>query len=268
MREKGIRTSEDERIAVFGIAIFVCVFLGPFDTINDLGLWERVAFWTVAITAVGMVIELCMVAMLESKWVAKWPIALKLVIGAMIGAVPGTSFMVAINTLFRPEHLNANSFPTLWLKVTIMALLIAGLEHLVWTRFRSNSHAGQSIEVEPHDIAAPLAAISKPRLFARLPDKLREGQIISLSMQDHYVEINTTLGSEMLLMRLSDAIDLLDGLAGSQTHRSHWVASGHAVSLVKVGRRHDLALSDGRKIPVSNSYLDAVQKLLKEKEQA
>lgn len=265
MREKVQRTSKDERIVVYGVAIFVCVFFGPFDTILDLSFWERAAFWTVAITSVGLVIELCMIAVLESRWAANWHIALKLCLGAMIGAVPGGSFMIAINKIFRPEHLDGLVFPTLWFKVTIMAILIAGLEHLIWTRFRLPLSSDVQDESSEQDRLAPFSA---PRLLSRLPDRLRMAQIISMSMQDHYVEINTTLGSEMLLMRLSDAIDLLDGMSGAQTHRSHWVARDHAQHLTKVARRHELTLSDGRKLPVSNRYLDAVKNLLKEKERA
>jgi DNA-binding LytR/AlgR family response regulator len=68
----------------------------------------------------------------------------------------------------------------------------------------------------------------------------------------------------MLMLRLSDAIDLLDGKSGVQTHRSHWAAKTHAKSLGKVARRHELLLTDGRSLPVSSSYKDAVKTMLKE----
>jgi len=71
----------------------------------------------------------------------------------------------------------------------------------------------------------------------------------------------------MILMRLSDAIDLLDGIEGVQTHRSHWAARAHASSLSRVDRRHQLALKDGRSVPVSNSYRANVEQMLNEKGQ-
>ncbi|MGB7317327.1 MAG: LytTR family DNA-binding domain-containing protein [Planktotalea sp.] len=246
----------------------LCVFFGPFDTISDLDLFERIAFWTVAVTTVGSVIAHCLTIVIESRWFSKLHIAFRMLLGALIGAIPGASFMVAINLLFRPEHLNDLDFPSLWIKVTIMALLIAGLEHLFWIRFRSQS-AERNYDL-PGDVEPEPTQdhISRPRLFLRLPDRLREAQIISMSMQDHYVEITTTRGASMLLMRLSDAIDLLDGLAGAQTHRSHWAARAHAQQLSKKGRRHALSLSDGRKLPVSSSFITDVEQMLKEKEQA
>ena len=82
------------------------------------------------------------------------------------------------------------------------------------------------------------------------------------------MNVTTTLGSEMILMRMADAIDLLDGIAGVQTHRSHWAAQAHSNGLTRVARRHTLALSDGRSIPVSSSYRNAVEQMLNEKGQA
>jgi hypothetical protein len=272
MREIVNRTPHDERLLVFGLAIFMCVFLGPFDTDIDLDIWQRLAFWTVAVSVVGSVIEHCMLAILTSRWFVKFHLAFRLLIGSMIGAVPGASFMIAINTIFRPEHLHDLHFPSLWLNVTIMSLLISGLDCLIKLQLRKTSPESLSdalpFEVSTEIAPSPLSAISLPRLFSRLPDRLREGQIISMSMQDHYVEITTTLGSEMLLMRLSDAVDLLDGMPGAQTHRSHWAASAHAVELVKAGRRHELTLSDDRALPVSNSFTADVSIMLKTKEQA
>ncbi len=88
-----------------------------------------------------------------------------------------------------------------------------------------------------------------------------------MSMQDHYVDVTTTLGNEMILMRLSDAIDLLDGIPGAQTHRSHWAEKAHTKTLTRVARRHQLNLSDGRTLPVSSSYREAVEQMLDEKGQ-
>ena len=50
------------------------------------------------------------------------------------------------------------------------------------------------------------------------------GVKIALQGEDHYVRIHTALGSELVLMRLGDAIQELDGLEGERVHRSWWVA--------------------------------------------
>lgn len=133
---------------------------------------------------------------------------------------------------------------------------------------RNQTAQEEATNRKPKDDADKQAILKTPRLFQRLPTRLREAQIISMSMQDYYVEVTTTKGSEMILMRLSDAMDLLDGIEGVQTHRSHWAASAHADTLSRAGRRHELKLKDGRSVPVSSSYRDTVERMLNEKGQA
>ena len=134
MRENTSQNSRDRRIAVFAIAIFVCVFLGPFDTGDDLSFWDRVVFWTVAISTVGIFMEICILAAIESKWLTRVPMLFTIVIGSALGSVPGTSFVIALNKVFRPEHLEGALFPMLWFQVTVMGILIAGLELLINSR--------------------------------------------------------------------------------------------------------------------------------------
>jgi hypothetical protein len=70
--------------------------------------------------------------------------------------------------------------------------------------------------------AAPGA---KPaRFIDRLPFKLRGAAIRAVSSEDHYLRVHTDRGSDLILMRLSDALTELEGLEGAQTHRSWWVA--------------------------------------------
>ena len=66
--------------------------------------------------------------------------------------------------------------------------------------------------------AAPEAA-----LLARLSARSR-AKLLHLHMQDHYVEVNTAAGSELLLLRFRDALREVEDVNGLQVHRSHWVA--------------------------------------------
>ncbi|MCW1932118.1 LytTR family DNA-binding domain-containing protein [Pararhodobacter zhoushanensis] len=94
--------------------------------------------------------------------------------------------------------------------------------------------------------------------MARLPLDKR-GALISLSVQDHYVEVVTLRGRELLLMRLSDAIAETGGDVGLQVHRSHWVALDQVRAARREGARGVLTLSDGREIPVSRTYAAAAK---------
>ncbi len=88
------------------------------------------------------------------------------------------------------------------------------------------------------------------KLLARLSPRLG-GQVLALQGEDHYVRVHTALGSELVLMRLGDAIEELGGLTGERVHRSWWVAR-EAVGAARVnGRRASLALTNGLDVPVS-----------------
>jgi DNA-binding LytR/AlgR family response regulator len=82
-------------------------------------------------------------------------------------------------------------------------------------------------------------------------------------MEDHYAVIQTSKGEHRVLMRLKDAIDLLEGLPGLQVHRSHWVPINAMIALHKEQRKYLLEIKSGKSIPVSQSYLEAVQSILK-----
>jgi hypothetical protein len=102
------------------------------------------------------------------------------------------------------------------------------------------------------------APAQTPRLLERLPFDKR-GALISLSVSDHYVEVTTTRGQDLLLMRLGDAIKDCDGVAGMQVHRSHWIALDQVQAVRRAGDRAIVTMRDGRDIPVSRSYVPAVK---------
>jgi DNA-binding LytR/AlgR family response regulator len=82
--------------------------------------------------------------------------------------------------------------------------------------------------------------------------------IVALQAEDHYVRVHTALGSELLLMRLSDAIAELDGRPGLRVHRSWWVARTAVVGCEARGRKLGLRLTNGLLAPVArNAVVDA-----------
>ena len=84
------------------------------------------------------------------------------------------------------------------------------------------------------------------------PDK--RGTLWALVARDHYVEVITEHGCELVLMRLSDAIKLCENRAGIRCHRSAWVSkAGFRGSLKKANRKLVVKLPDGNEISVSRS---------------
>ena len=91
-----------------------------------------------------------------------------------------------------------------------------------------------------------------PRILARLPFAKR-GALISLSAVDHYVEVTTNAGSELVLMRLSDAIAEAEPVEGMQIHRSHWVALNQIKNVERAKGKTTVVMTTGSALPVSRS---------------
>ncbi len=91
----------------------------------------------------------------------------------------------------------------------------------------------------------------------RAPQK--RGALIALSAEDHYVRVTTTAGTELVLMRLADAMAEISQTQGLQVHRSHWVALDQVVKVIRIGGRGELTLSDGSTRPISRGFMPAVR---------
>jgi hypothetical protein len=108
-------------------------------------------------------------------------------------------------------------------------------------------------EAAPAEVAPAAiqpAAPAPPKLRARLSPRLGT-EILALQGEDHYVRVHTPLGSELLLMRLGDAVDELEGLPGERVHRSWWVAPDAVAAVRANGRRLSLTLTNGLEVPVT-----------------
>jgi DNA-binding LytR/AlgR family response regulator len=98
-----------------------------------------------------------------------------------------------------------------------------------------------------------------PRFPERLPFKLRGAVIRAVQSEDHYLRIHTDRGSDLILMRLSDALTELEGLEGAQTHRSWWVAKEAVRGVSRGDGRATLTLEGGLEAPVSRRYAKALR---------
>lgn len=104
---------------------------------------------------------------------------------------------------------------------------------------------------------AKVGAERSPRLMARLSGSF-EGPVAALQSEDHYVRVHGAKGSELLLMRLRDAIAEMDDQFGEQVHRSWWVSAGGIAALEADGRNRTIHLANGETVPVAR---DSVARL-------
>jgi hypothetical protein len=100
--------------------------------------------------------------------------------------------------------------------------------------------------------------MAPPRFFDRLPPHLGR-ELLALEMEDHYVRAHTTVGSELVLMRMRDAVAELEGVEGLQIHRSWWVAREAVERAVQDGRNLRLRLRNGLEAPVARNSVPALR---------
>jgi hypothetical protein len=102
---------------------------------------------------------------------------------------------------------------------------------------------------DPATVTNPVQAF-----LERLPVKFRTADLHAISSEDHYLRVHTSLGEELILMRLADAVRELSAADGLQVHRSWWVARAGITDEKRVDGRSLLILPSGTEVPVSRSY--------------
>lgn len=220
----------------------VLAIAGPFGTSETLGLPARLIYWP-ALAAMtlfaGTGAAIITFELAGRKSAA--PALSSALAGAAAGAV-NTVLILALNAaLFGHSPFEGGR----WLTMAGVVIPIAVVISFAWRVI-----SAETPELSEKEIAAP------PALLRRLPPGKR-GALISLSVQDHYVEITTTKGRELVLMRLADAME--EAGDGVQIHRSHWVSPAAVTACRREGGRGVITLSDGRELPVSRSALGAVK---------
>lgn len=150
-----------------------------------------------------------------AMWAAanKKPLALIVFLVAVGISFPAALVVYFANAAFRPSVAEIVPILSRFGSVLVITLTL-GCICIAVSRLQ--------LAPEPQEAAAEAGPIGTP-LLRRLPPDLR-GALIRLSMNDHYVEVETAKGATLVLLRFADALNELGDADGLQVHRSHWVA--------------------------------------------
>ena len=227
------------------VVILILALSGPFGTLEHYNALERLAYWaiiapTTYILASG-VATLVTISLLRKKlnsWLAY------AAGGTSAGIVVGIFvwlFGVFLDQSFGRSLLGLFTAMTYTIPITIGVTLL----------FKLSEKPSEVAESNSPDV----------RFFERIPKHLGR-DLISLNSQDHYVKVTTSMGSELILMRLSDAIMELEGFDGLQPHRSWWIAKKHVKQINTVNNKKSIELSNGEIVPISRAKIKDVSSYL------
>ncbi len=241
-------------VSSFLVTVVLLTYLGPFGTWALPPFSERLLFWLMTVGAnwiVGYIAFFVIPPRLRERRAGVW---VGFVLAAAGAAVPGTGtawLAVAVYLDYRPS--SVSDLTTLYGQVFVLHLIIGSLVfHLIDGALRPRD--GKEELPSPEERAVFVPPVAEAALLTRLPARSR-AELLHLRMQDHYVEVHTTAGSEMLLLRFRDALNEVEGVDGLQVHRSHWVARNAVAGVERrSGSRIALRLVNGSRVPVSRSF--------------
>ena len=223
----------------------VLALTGAFNT-GGAALWLRLAYWVPVMVAGAVWGHLCSKQMERVIDIDARP---WLMILALTAAITGP---VAVLVWFVTGLVFAGQVYPL----SVLPLMIGPVAVVTATMSTINVFLGRA---QPIQTRAATEGTPSARFPDRLPPKLRGAAIRAVEAQDHYLRIHTDRGSDLILMRLSDALEELEGLEGAQTHRSWWVARDAVRDISRGDGRASLTLDGGLTAPVSRRYAKALR---------
>lgn len=253
-----------------GIGLFLGV-LGPFGS-SALPLAIRLISW-LAFAYIGYACYRPMAPLVDwAERTLHLPRIGLWIAATLVASVPMTFAVLALGNLRSPFY-----WPGLEIALTsyFYVFLVGGavtlLFNILGLRKQVEVSALAATEPSPPEIPAPAAdpspapepapvpTASNP-LLDQLPPALGS-DVIALEMEDHYVRVHTALGSELVLMRLRDAIAHVSEIEGRQVHRSWWVARLAVEDVRREGRNVRLVLPGGLEAPVARAQVSELKEV-------
>lgn len=246
LRQMQRQFKEPKFYAFLVVAILILTMSGPFGTLEHYNFLERFAYWAILTPATYILasgVATWVTVTLTRKQLNSWlaymfgGTAAGVIVGIFVwlfGVFLDQSFGQSINGLLTAM--------TYTIPITIGVTMLFKV---------SEKTSDEKPKTLTNDI----------RFFEKIPKKLGR-DLISLNSQDHYIKVTTSMGSDLILMRLSDAIIELEGADGIQPHRSWWVSKKHVFEIKTENSKKVIELSNGDLVPVSRSKIKDVSEYL------
>ena len=172
-----------------------------------------------------------------------WPNFIRILVTALIISVP---ISLTIYLFYGLPDGPIDAFGQ-YASVVLIAVIITGL-------FYFAERYAEIAADAPSDSDDPVQSFME-----RLPVKYRAATLYAIASEDHYLRVYTSLGEELILMRLADAVRELSSADGLQVHRSWWIARDGVVDAQRSDGRNLLILPSGVEVPVSRSFRESAK---------
>ncbi|MDK4701056.1 LytTR family DNA-binding domain-containing protein [Rhizobium sp. CNPSo 4062] len=248
--------------ATFATIVLIFTLTGPYGTLDRLMPGARLGYWlALHAMAWSFAIVFSVVAeILLRGYVAS--IFARMMIGSVIAALPigfgielvDFAFFGALPTVSGSLRQSLGSIP--------LCALFCILTYLTMHRQIAMATAGTDLSgAKTISAFAPeiRPGTPQPPILSRLKPENR-GALIRFTVRDHYTEVVTTRGRELVLLRFGDALTEIGNTEGIRLHRSHWVAMDQVASLKRDNGKLFVIARDGIEMPVSRSYAEAVRR--------
>lgn len=234
-------------IAIIGALVAV---FNPFG-VSDLALGARLAYWIGGFLAAWVIIRLLAeIGAASAKLVGLerlWGYALAIPLGAAVIAWTLLWWRGGSALAF------GEAFARVWPTTIIVGLGFFALFYVIRAR------GPREVETQEPSASSDGADVGASRtpLHERLPTGFPP--LLALSVEDHYVRAHAAERSEMVLMTLAEAAELMPEDVGARVHRSWWVARSAVTGNRREGRDVKLTLANGLEVPVSRDRVKALR---------
>ena len=140
-----------------------------------------------------------------------------------------------------------------WLAVNFVFDRFLGYPRYRYTMAVSEGHTPPSSAPDPVANGNGPTAVH-PVFMQRMTKSVTLEGLIAIKAEQHYIQVITDNGSELVLYRLSDAVREMPLDYGVQVHRSWWVSRAAVTAVQASGKRVTIVLRNRLEVPVSAPY--------------
>lgn len=216
------------------------VAVNAFGIVSNFGVLGATLFWTglVGLNMVGWFAWRRAVPTDDRGWA-------RLVLGAVL-----LNSLLAVEVPVLHRLLGRTDVPLDWRPPVYGLFATVFIVFLLHRTRAPRSAAAEPAAPAPAAVAAPPVAILARVGIGNVAD------LLWVRAEDHYCRLGIRGRDSVLIhYRFRDAVNDLRDCAGTQVHRSAWVADHAVVNARRSGRRWSLHLTDGSSVPVSESSI-------------